>query len=106
MFMRAQSHHHHASSLLRRYERHVFSVDYALAIDCLPSREDAARWLAIWGVASFIGTSIGPTMFSLILHFARHPTKVAHVPPSRYDAMLLAGAAWMALCAAFLHLLN
>ena len=84
------------------------SVDYALAIDCLPSREDAARWLAIWGVASFIGTSIGPTMFSLILHFAPRPDegRVYGSSQAGYDAMLLAGAAWMALCAAFLHLVR
>jgi hypothetical protein len=31
------------------------SVDYALALETLPSSEDSARWLAVWGVAGFIG---------------------------------------------------
>ena len=75
------------------------SVDYALAIDCLPNREQSARWLAIWGIASFIGTSIGPTIFALILHFAPE-TEDGATAQSGYTQMLLIGAFWMVLCAA------
>jgi len=81
------------------------SVDYALAIDCLPSREQSARWLAIWGIASFIGTSIGPTMFALILHFAPVTTDGA-TAQSGYTQMLLVGAFWMVLCTAGLVLVR
>ena len=45
------------------------SVDYALAIDTLPSRSDPAQSLAVWGVASFLGTSIGPAILGPILFF-------------------------------------
>jgi len=38
------------------------SVDYALACDTLPSKEEAARYLGIWGVAAFIGTLLGPML--------------------------------------------
>jgi MFS family permease len=84
------------------------SVDYALAIDCLPSRENAARWLAVWGVASFIGTSIGPTIFALILHFSpqRADGRAYGSSQEGYDVMLIVGAAWMALCTAFLYLVK
>lgn len=81
------------------------SVDYALAIDCLPSRENAARWLAIWGVASFIGTSIGPTVYSLILHFSPDADKSSDYGSSQdgYTKMLLVGSGWMIMCVAFLY---
>jgi MFS family permease len=84
------------------------SVDYALAIDCLPSRENAARWLAVWGVASFIGTSIGPTVFALILHFSpqRADGRAYGSSQEGYDVMLVVGAVWMALCASFLCLVD
>ena len=78
------------------------SVDYALAIDCLPSRDNAARWLAIWGVASFIGTSVGPTVYALILHLAPDGSGGAGAAQGGYDIMLLVGASWMVLCTAFL----
>lgn len=38
------------------------SVDYALACDTLPSAENAARYLGIWGVGAFIGTLLGPML--------------------------------------------
>lgn len=34
------------------------SVDYALACDALPNKENAAKFLGIWGVAAFIGTMV------------------------------------------------
>ena len=33
------------------------SVDFSLALETMPSMEDAARWMAVWGVAGFIGTT-------------------------------------------------
>merc|ERR1712138_80527 len=38
------------------------SVDYALACDTLPSKDQAARYLGIWGVGAFIGTLLGPML--------------------------------------------
>jgi len=81
------------------------SVDYALAIDVLPNREQSARWLAIWGIASFIGTSIGPTIFALILHFSDE-NEDGTTAQSGYTVMLLIGAFWMVLCASGLVLVK
>ena len=36
------------------------SADYALAVDTLPSKDSAARFLGVWGVGAFIGTMLGP----------------------------------------------
>jgi len=34
--------------------------DASLAIDALPNKEEAARFMGIWGVGAFIGTALGP----------------------------------------------
>mmetsp|Transcript_3293 Transcript_3293/g.5170 ORF Transcript_3293/g.5170 Transcript_3293/m.5170 type:complete len:485 (-) Transcript_3293:107-1561(-) len=36
------------------------TMDTSLAMDTLPSSEESARLLGVWGVAMFIGSSIGP----------------------------------------------
>ena len=38
------------------------TVDYALAVDVLPSEDDAAKDLGIWGIAAFIGGTMGPML--------------------------------------------
>ena len=53
------------------------AMDSALAIDTLPDAKEAARFLGIWGVASFIGTALGPLLVSSSTrHFLR--SKKAH----------------------------
>lgn len=49
------------------------SVDYALACDTLPSKEHAAKFLGIWGVAAFIGTMMGTGFYCLICAFCVVP---------------------------------
>mmetsp|Transcript_16320 Transcript_16320/g.32651 ORF Transcript_16320/g.32651 Transcript_16320/m.32651 type:complete len:469 (+) Transcript_16320:296-1702(+) len=36
------------------------AVDYALAVECLPRKDDHAKDLALWGIAAFLGTMFGP----------------------------------------------
>jgi len=36
------------------------SVDYALALDCLPSGKTTAEAFGLWGVAGFVGATAGP----------------------------------------------
>eukprot|EP00933_Yihiella_yeosuensis_P064688 TRINITY_DN6816_c0_g1_i2.p1 TRINITY_DN6816_c0_g1~~TRINITY_DN6816_c0_g1_i2.p1 ORF type:complete len:507 (-),score=72.82 TRINITY_DN6816_c0_g1_i2:606-2024(-) len=43
------------------------SVDYALALDCLPSGKSAAEAFGLWGVAGFIGSTVGPMIAGLLL---------------------------------------
>jgi len=43
------------------------SVDYALALDCLPSGKTTAEAFGLWGVAGFLGTTIGPLIGGVLL---------------------------------------
>jgi len=44
------------------------TVDYALAVDTLPNKEDAAKDLGLWGVSAFVGSSCGPVVLGPLLH--------------------------------------
>lgn len=43
------------------------SVDYVLALECLPSSKTTAEAFGLWGVAGFLGTATGPTIAGFIL---------------------------------------
>jgi len=45
------------------------TMDGSLAIDALPSKAEAARFLGIWGVGAFIGTALGPLIGGPMLMF-------------------------------------
>mmetsp|Transcript_22183 Transcript_22183/g.27101 ORF Transcript_22183/g.27101 Transcript_22183/m.27101 type:complete len:462 (+) Transcript_22183:150-1535(+) len=36
------------------------TMDGALAFDALPNKDEAARFMGIWGIGAFIGTALGP----------------------------------------------
>merc|ERR1719329_1638436 len=44
------------------------SVDYALALDCLPQGKTAAEAFGLWGIAGFAGSTIGPLFGGMVLH--------------------------------------
>lgn len=43
------------------------SVDYALALDCMPVTKTTAEAFGLWGVAGFLGSTIGPLLGGMIL---------------------------------------
>jgi len=43
------------------------SVDYALALDCLPVKKSSAEAFGVWGVAGFIGSTVGPVVGGYLL---------------------------------------
>jgi MFS family permease len=45
------------------------SVDYALAMDCLPKGKTVAEAFGLWGIAGFLGSTVGPTIGGLLLAF-------------------------------------
>jgi MFS family permease len=45
------------------------AVDYALALDCLPSKETAGKDLGVWGISAFVGSAIGPMIWGVELMF-------------------------------------
>lgn len=44
-----------------------FSVDYALALECLPIGKTTAEAFGLWGVAGFLGSTIGPLVAGVLL---------------------------------------
>jgi len=44
------------------------SVDYALALECMPSTKTAAEAFGLWGIAGFMGTTFGPMIGGLLLN--------------------------------------
>jgi len=43
------------------------SVDYALALECLPIGKTTAEAFGLWGVAGFLGSTIGPLVAGVLL---------------------------------------
>mmetsp|Transcript_67564 Transcript_67564/g.121802 ORF Transcript_67564/g.121802 Transcript_67564/m.121802 type:complete len:484 (-) Transcript_67564:65-1516(-) len=60
------------------------SVDYALAMDCLPKGKSYAEAFGLWGVAGFFGSTVGPMIGGFILASTQidssdgKPTKEGH----------------------------
>eukprot|EP00547_Thalassionema_nitzschioides_P017970 CAMPEP_0194252492 /NCGR_PEP_ID=MMETSP0158-20130606/27759_1 /TAXON_ID=33649 /ORGANISM="Thalassionema nitzschioides, Strain L26-B" /LENGTH=458 /DNA_ID=CAMNT_0038989921 /DNA_START=29 /DNA_END=1402 /DNA_ORIENTATION=- len=73
------------------------SVDYALACDVLPDKNQAARYLGIWSVGSFIGTLFGPLLIGPALVIFGTPStqpvsdKVTYEPLG-YIVMIVIGS--------------
>lgn len=43
------------------------SVDYALALECLPSGKTTAEAFGLWGIAGFLGSTVGPLIGGVLL---------------------------------------
>ncbi|CAK9049867.1 unnamed protein product [Durusdinium trenchii] len=74
------------------------SVDYALALKCLPANKDRAQSFGLWGIAGFIGSCLGPLVTGgvLWLFTGDDETSVLHGPHYEYQGyvlgMILAGS--------------
>lgn len=73
------------------------SVDYALALKCLPSNKDRAQSFGLWGIAGFIGSCLGPLVTGGVLWiFPGDDVASLHAPEYQYKGyvfgMLLAGS--------------
>eukprot|EP00438_Fugacium_kawagutii_P029173 Skav214792 [mRNA] locus=scaffold3850:53467:54279:+ [translate_table: standard] len=49
------------------------SVDYALALDCLPEGKTSAEALGLWGVVGFFGSTLGPVIGGYMLALTKSP---------------------------------
>lgn len=73
------------------------SVDYALALKCLPSNKDRAQSFGLWGIAGFIGSCLGPLVTGGVLWLFPGPDSTSlHAPQFQYKGyafgLLLAGS--------------
>eukprot|EP00928_Gymnodinium_smaydae_P029746 TRINITY_DN22316_c0_g1_i1.p1 TRINITY_DN22316_c0_g1~~TRINITY_DN22316_c0_g1_i1.p1 ORF type:complete len:534 (-),score=60.69 TRINITY_DN22316_c0_g1_i1:126-1649(-) len=57
------------------------SVDYALALDCLPKGKTSAEAFGLWGVIGFLGSTLGPIFGSWLLTAVQED--LGHAPSSK-----------------------
>jgi len=55
------------------------SVDYALALDCMPAGKTTAEAFGLWGVAGFLGSTVGPLVGGVLLSWSV-PTAALDTP--------------------------
>jgi len=79
------------------------SVDYALACDTLPSFENAAQGLGVWGVSAFLGSTTGPLIAAPLLAYFGWTTSPDHYSSGGYVAVNFAGACYVTCAALFLR---
>jgi len=76
------------------------SVDYALAVECLPNAEkESAKDLALWGIAAFMGTMFGPCLCGPALYFFGHEDNSTHYAFPGYVAIMLIAVVYSFGCA-------
>jgi len=79
------------------------SVDYALACDTLPSFENAAQGLGVWGVSAFLGSTIGPLIAAPLLAYFGWTLSPDHYSAPGYVAVNFAGSVYVTCAALFLR---
>uniref|UniRef100_A0A6S8BXZ1 Major facilitator superfamily (MFS) profile domain-containing protein n=2 Tax=Aplanochytrium stocchinoi TaxID=215587 RepID=A0A6S8BXZ1_9STRA len=79
------------------------SVDYALACATMPDRGENARFLAVWGVAAFIGSTLGPFICGPALYLIGESEDSFHYRREGYAAVLLIGASFVLISALVLR---
>mmetsp|Transcript_9166 Transcript_9166/g.11948 ORF Transcript_9166/g.11948 Transcript_9166/m.11948 type:complete len:534 (-) Transcript_9166:1023-2624(-) len=79
------------------------SVDYALACATMPNKGENARFLAVWGVAAFIGSTLGPLICGPALYqFGRTESNFRYSREG-YASVLLIGASFVLISALVLR---
>eukprot|EP00747_Dinoflagellata_sp_TGD_P166802 gnl/TRDRNA2_/TRDRNA2_190164_c0_seq1.p1 gnl/TRDRNA2_/TRDRNA2_190164_c0~~gnl/TRDRNA2_/TRDRNA2_190164_c0_seq1.p1 ORF type:complete len:463 (+),score=50.53 gnl/TRDRNA2_/TRDRNA2_190164_c0_seq1:183-1571(+) len=73
------------------------SVDYALALDCLPEKaKGSSEALGLWGISGFLGSALGPMIGGLLLEFlspyGEPEAEHAHYTYPGYIGMLAMGS--------------
>ena len=76
------------------------AVDYALAVECLPRKEDHAKDLALWGIAAFLGTMFGPCISGPLLSYVGKTEDPQHYSPAGYNALMITGVVYSLVCGA------
>jgi len=75
------------------------AMDAALALDTLPSGDEAARFMGVWGIGCFLGGAIGPVLGGPLLTLCGHN-------PARPDAYNFNGYAILLVIAAICFLIS
>mmetsp|Transcript_17511 Transcript_17511/g.44067 ORF Transcript_17511/g.44067 Transcript_17511/m.44067 type:complete len:513 (-) Transcript_17511:42-1580(-) len=78
------------------------AADYALAVACLPNKEDGAKDLALWGIAAFLGTMFGPCITGPTLAVLGKQEGSAAYSFKGYVGVMMLGVVYSFLAAVFL----
>lgn len=70
------------------------TMDNSLAVDTLPSKAEAARWMGIWGVGAFIGTAMGPMIGGPVLFYIGHTDTYGEYSIDGYAVLLSLSAVY------------
>eukprot|EP00929_Paragymnodinium_shiwhaense_P092572 TRINITY_DN52527_c0_g1_i1.p1 TRINITY_DN52527_c0_g1~~TRINITY_DN52527_c0_g1_i1.p1 ORF type:complete len:563 (+),score=105.57 TRINITY_DN52527_c0_g1_i1:61-1749(+) len=66
------------------------AMDAALALDHLPSGDEAARFMGVWGIGCFLGSAIGPVLGGPVLAaFGRDPERPQAYSYAGYATLLV-----------------
>jgi len=72
------------------------SVEFAIGCDTLPDRDEhAAQALGVWGIAAFLGTTLGPVISGPVLFFLSDSDKPEHYSHLGFTVLLAIGAAFV-----------
>jgi len=82
------------------------SVDYALACDVLPSFQNAAQGLGLWGVSAFLGSTVGPLIAGPLLAYFGWTASPERYSPDGYMALNATGAVYVVFAGFFLRFVN
>eukprot|EP00520_Triparma_pacifica_P002235 CAMPEP_0118633498 /NCGR_PEP_ID=MMETSP0785-20121206/1029_1 /TAXON_ID=91992 /ORGANISM="Bolidomonas pacifica, Strain CCMP 1866" /LENGTH=302 /DNA_ID=CAMNT_0006524377 /DNA_START=335 /DNA_END=1243 /DNA_ORIENTATION=+ len=75
------------------------AMDSALAVDTIPVKKDSARYLGIWGIASFIGTALGPLVGGPVLYIIGGRGEDGGFDDLGYKALLFMSVVYFAIAA-------
>ena len=87
------------SALLGAANGSYLTMDTHLAINTLPDKAGAAKYLGIWGVASFIGTALGPMVGGPLLYFVGKTDVAGTYDIKGYGVLMTASVVYFALAA-------
>lgn len=79
------------------------SVDYALACDVLPSFDNAAQSLGVWGVSAFLGSTLGPLAAGPLLTYFGRTDSPDHYSSFGYIIVMATGAIYVTFAAVLLR---
>lgn len=82
------------------------SVDYALACDVLPSFDNAAQSLGVWGVSAFLGSTLGPLAAGPTLSYFGRTESPDRFSTFGYILVMAMGAIYVSLAALLLRNVN
>jgi len=87
------------SALLGAANGMYLTMDNCLAVETLPNKKDAARFMGMWGIAAFVGTASGPLIGGPALYIVGRTETEGVYSIAGYAVLLCFSAFYMILSA-------